>query len=206
MHPTLIVIDDFYPDPLEIRRIALGYDYPLPEQARNYPGVNSTQKFLPRDFDQIVSQIVSEPVKGVHAAVSSHGRFRLATASDQGRYVAHVDPPPLYWVGVVYLSLPADCQGGTDFFRHKGSASEQIPKSQEELRAVGVKDMTEFMEQEGKDPDKWERTMTVPMRFNRLVLYRPWYWHSATAGFGDRKENCRLVQILGLLHPSQKDG
>ena len=38
--------------------------------------------------------------------------------------------------------------------------------------------------------------MSVPMRFNRLVLLRPWLWHTAGAGFGDRLENGRLVYLM----------
>lgn len=45
------------------------------------------------------------------------------------------------------------------------------------------------------DPEKWEKVMTIPMRFNRLVLFRPWYWHNAGAGFGTTAENGRLVQL-----------
>ena len=38
--------------------------------------------------------------------------------------------------------------------------------------------------------------MTIPMRFNRLVLYRSWLWHSFTENFGDTLENGRLIQIF----------
>ena len=40
--------------------------------------------------------------------------------------------------------------------------------------------------------------MTVPMRFNRLILYRPWLWHSAGPGFGDSNETGRLIQVLSF--------
>ena len=38
--------------------------------------------------------------------------------------------------------------------------------------------------------------MQVPMRFNRLVLLRPWLWHTAGPAFGDRPENARLVYLM----------
>jgi hypothetical protein len=38
--------------------------------------------------------------------------------------------------------------------------------------------------------------MTVPMRFNRLVLLRPWLWHTSGPGFGDSVENGRLVYLM----------
>jgi hypothetical protein len=52
------------------------------------------------------------------------------------------------------------------------------------------------MTADAKDLSKWEKVMTLPMRFNRLVLFRPWLWHSATAGFGTTPEDGRLIQGL----------
>ena len=49
---------------------------------------------------------------------------------------------------------------------------------------------------DGKDESAWETTMTVPMRFNRLLLLRPWLWHTAGPGFGDSRENGRLVYLM----------
>ena len=34
MYPTVIIVDDFYPDPHKIREVALGFDYP--SQDGNY--------------------------------------------------------------------------------------------------------------------------------------------------------------------------
>jgi hypothetical protein len=38
--------------------------------------------------------------------------------------------------------------------------------------------------------------MRVPMRFNRLLLLRPWFWHTAGPGFGDNLDNGRLVYLM----------
>jgi hypothetical protein len=38
--------------------------------------------------------------------------------------------------------------------------------------------------------------MTVPMRFNRLVLLQPHYWHTSGEAFGDSIENGRLVYLM----------
>ena len=45
-------------------------------------------------------------------------------------------------------------------------------------------------------PAKWERVMRVPMRFNRLVLFSPWQFHTSAPGFGTDDENARLVMLL----------
>jgi hypothetical protein len=38
--------------------------------------------------------------------------------------------------------------------------------------------------------------MQAPMRFNRLIMLRPWLWHTAGTGFGDSMENGRLVYLM----------
>jgi hypothetical protein len=53
-----------------------------------------------------------------------------------------------------------------------------------------------IIERDSTDDAKWEMTMRVPMRFNRLILLRPWLWHTAGAAFGDRPENGRLVYLM----------
>ena len=64
-------------------------------------------------------------------------------------------------------------------------------------RQSSYKDMhRDTVLKEGLDRSKWQHTMTVPMRFNRLVLLQPQYWHTASPGFGDRVENGRLVYLM----------
>ncbi len=70
--------------------------------------------------------------------------------------------------------------------------------SQEELAAYGPSSIAELLRQDGNDPDKWQHLMTVPMRFNRLILYRPWLWHSAGEAFGTSLEDGRLIQLVAF--------
>jgi hypothetical protein len=41
------------------------------------------------------------------------------------------------------------------------------------------------------------------MRFNRLLLLRPWLFHTAGPGFGDKPENARLVYLMFFNQPPQ---
>lgn len=110
----------------------------------------------------------------------------------------HVDRS--HWSGILYLSLPEDCRGGTEFFRHRRTHTERRPINQEELAAMGYASLQEvhreIIEKDSNDDTKWEMTMRVPMRFNRLLLLRRWLWQTAGAGFGDRIENGRLVYLM----------
>jgi len=42
----------------------------------------------------------------------------------------------------------------------------------------------------------WETTFTVPYKYNRLVLFRPWLFHSPGESFGDTLQSSRIVKTL----------
>jgi hypothetical protein len=110
----------------------------------------------------------------------------------------HIDPS--HWSGILYLSLPEHCRGGTDFYRHLPSRLDHAPYEPAHLQAAGLSDMSEVGEKlllaDTNDPDKWEHVMNLPMRFNRLALFRPWLYHNAGPGFGDSFDNGRLIYPL----------
>ena len=52
MRRNIIVIDDFYSNPEEVRQIALNSSYPEPEDSYTYPGKNSQEKYYPESLHQ----------------------------------------------------------------------------------------------------------------------------------------------------------
>lgn len=199
MPVSMIVVDDFYKDPHAVREAALSLDYPEPKKAPNYPGRNSRQKLLVQELDRIVSSIVNEPLAGSPRDAHGHCRISLHADDSNRRYYVHIDPT-VYWSGILYLTLPEHCQGGTEFYRHKETGTDRAPLYPEELKAAGARNYAEagdrIIQRDSNDLSKWEHLMTVPMRFNRLVLLRPWLWHTAGPSFGDRPENGRLIQLF----------
>ena len=191
----MLIVDDFLDDAETIRQHALKLDYP--PQEGEFPGRNSLQRINLEGLTEVVSQLVGEPLVPSGRPLS-HAKCRLTMAADKGRGRVHIDQ--CHWSGILYLSRPEDCRGGTEFFRHKASGTDRFPLTHEELRALGYSTFLEAQEKmiqrEGTVEEAWEPTMTVPMRFNRLVLLRPWLWHTAGPGFGDRPENARLVYLL----------
>lgn len=201
MYRSYVVVDDFYPDPQAVRRAALRLDYPEVEGPRTFPGRTSAGRIEPPQFDAVASQLVGERVEGLKRPAAYHCHFRITLAEETGRYHAHVDPSGLAWVGVVYLSLPEHCQGGTVFFRHRALGLDRTPHEQSALTRLGVGSLAELLARDGPDPAAWEETTRLAMRFNRAVFYRPWLWHSAGPGFGDGPENARLIQLLSFAYP-----
>lgn len=198
MVPAVFVIDDFLRNPDEVRAQALGMDYAV--QGR-YPGLNSVQKLRIEGLDQVISQLVREPVRAPWTDDFSHGSCRVALASDDQQARIHIDQS--HWSGILYLSRPEDCRGGTEFFRHKRTNTDRVPMDEKSLNEAGYFSYKELqhdiLDKDALDRSKWELTMTVPMRFNRLVLLQPNYWHTAGPGFGDSLENGRLIYLMFFL-------
>ncbi len=195
MTTSLIIIDDFLPQPHILRDAALGLTYP--EQKGAFPGRNSVERLEIDGLPEYISQLTGERLRPM-GPLGSHSKLRITLASDPGRGSVHVDPG--YWSGILYLSRPQDCSGGTNFFRHVRTNTDRRPMNLEEVAALGYADYEEshrdIVERDGLDEEAWEKTMYVPMRFNRLVLLRPWLWHTAGPGFGKTLQDGRLVYLM----------
>lgn len=195
MPTSLIIVDDFLNNASELRDAALRLDYP--EQDGAFPGRNSQERIEIGGLAQQVSRLVGEPLK-LMSPLQSHAKCRVTLAANKGRAKVHVDRA--HWSGILYLSRPEDCRGGTEFFRHRRTGTDRAPINERELAAMGYASSEEvhreIIEKDSNDDSKWELTMQVPMRFNRLVLLRPWLWHTAGPAFGDRIENGRLVYLM----------
>lgn len=196
MLPSLLILDDFLSDPLAARRAALALDYDASFKRGNYPGHISTTPLAIQGLDARISDIIRAPVEP--AAGTSHNHCRITLKGDKGRSGVHIDPA--FYSGILYLSLPEHCKGGTEFFRHKRTGLERVPNDPVEVTEAGYADINGLIEdvvnRDTMNKAKWERTMLIPMRFNRLILFSPWLFHNSGAAFGTSPENGRLVHLM----------
>jgi hypothetical protein len=195
MHTTFLVVDDFLDNAAALRAHALTLDYPSLQG--EFPGRNSLQRINIEGLTEAVSRIVGEQLEAAPPP-QSHAKTRLTFGADEGRGKVHIDQS--HWSGILYLSRPEDCRGGTEFFRHRSTGLDRLPFSRDELDRFGFATHADahrdLIERDGTDDGAWDLLMTVPMRFNRLLLLRPWLFHTAGPGFGDRPENARLVYLM----------
>lgn len=197
MQRTIIVVDDFMDNADQVRDAALKLEYPEPPKAAYYSGRNSAQRVNLQGVTEQASRLAGEPLEPVPG--TGHGKFRLTLEGDEGRGDIHIDSQ-CHWSGIFYLSRPEDCRGGTEFFRHKPTDMERVPMTPAELRQCGMQSFDDVVEKimkpHSSDRSQWESTMLVPMKFNRLVLFRPWLWHGAGPGFGIDTRTGRLIYLL----------
>lgn len=194
--PSLIIVDDFLGDPHVARSKALALDYDPALKNGNYPGVLSSSALPIPGLDEAVSRSIGAGVMAQPG--TSHGHCRLALANDKGLSGVHIDP--CFYSGILYLNLPEHCRGGTDFFRHKRTGLNRVPTDAGQMLAAGYTDPNTLIEDvvnaDTLKPSRWEKQFTVPMQFNRLILFSPWMFHNSARGFGSRKENGRLVYLM----------
>ncbi len=194
--PSFLIVDDFLADPDAARRAALALTYDVATKRGNYPGLLSERPLTITGLDDSVARIIGTRVQP--AAGTSHQHCRLTLKGNRGRSGVHVDP--CFYSGILYLSLPGDARGGTDFFRHRRTGLDRVVTRTEALAAAGYLDANRLIEnvvnRDTMLPSKWEKAFTAPMRYNRLILFSPWMFHNSGAGFGDRPENGRLVHLM----------
>lgn len=196
MHLTTLIVDDFFKNPDHIRSEALSLEYPESDSSGNYPGRNANTRLQIGGIEQTISSLVHERL--APQMNTAHGRPRLALEGEIGVCDVHIDFN--HWSGIVYLSRPEDCKDGTHFFRHRKTGWDRAPVFPGEAEAAGYKDgrtaIETILQADARRPEAWERTHTVPMKFNRLVLFRGYLWHDAGVSFGVTKDDGRLILPL----------
>jgi len=196
MLPAFLFIDDFLADPIAARLAALALDYDPAFKQGNYPGLLSTRPLLIPDLDEAVAKVIGRKV--MPQPGTTHQHCRLTLAGDKGVSGVHIDP--CFYSGILYLSLPEHCRGGTDFFRHRRTGLERAPTDMMGAMRAGYPDPNMLIEDvvnsDTLKPARWEKTFTAPMRFNRLILFSPWLFHNSARGFGNTPETGRLVHLM----------
>lgn len=194
--PSFLIIDDFLANPDAARRAALGLGYDPAGKHGNYPGLLSDRPLAIPGLEETVGRIIGAAIKP--AAGTSHNHCRLTLKGDRGLSGVHIDP--CFYSGILYLSRPEDCRGGTDFFRHRRTGLDRVPTTADGIAAAGYADINRLIEEvvnhDTLKPARWEKSFTAPMRYNRLILFSPWMFHNSATGFGDRAENGRLVHLM----------
>ena len=194
MEVNVIIIDNFYTNPEEVREFALSQDFSV---RGNYPG-NRTVSFLDDELKDYINRIVSPHAGNViywadGGEDTYTGAFQLTTAED--RTWIHADQTT-GWAGVCYLTPNAPHTGGTGLFRHKETGMYKSPRDEYGNRVDYGHELMEPLKNDYQDYTKWDLVDVVGNVFNRLVLYRGDIFHASLDYFGHDMETGRLFQTF----------
>jgi hypothetical protein len=176
---TIVVKDDFYRDPDRVRRLALSKTYQQPPAGTPRLAVTAvcTEAESKAMYDLLQPYL---PATTGNPIVGANILFRYTLADARKKVFCHVDGCSS--AGIVYLTSPENCAGGTTIYRHRATGDEIYRKENRQLYDF-------------RDPDQWEIIREVEMVYNRLVMYPGQLFHAITpVFFGDRIDNARLTQ------------
>jgi tetratricopeptide (TPR) repeat protein len=201
----LHIFDDFLPDPLAAREWARGLHFSV--LSGNYPGAQTG----PMRCNEQLQRIADRLGRRIKWASPDNGVVRLTLADATARSDIHVDDERAVenapYAAVLYLTLPEHCQGGTSFWRHRATGWLKRPDDAT-VRTAGFVDFKSFLRAEtplagdrafqqlAAERAKWQRLLTLPMRFNRLVVYRSNYFHAVDSIFGHDFDDGRLTWLF----------
>jgi len=203
MRRSIIIVDDFHENPKEVRDYAIQAEYNR-EESSTYPGVNSTTGFQEDLLKSKIESILQRPIKPSNPF--GYFRYSWETADEENSKLqkVHVDNGWEFG-GVCYLSTPEQLKdnpdSGTLFARHKTLKTDATPRTKEEAELFGYSHYEELRQSiiygDGLDLNKWDTYARVPPKFNRLILFRAWMYHSHHINFGPKDPaQSRLVQLF----------
>ncbi|MBT70708.1 MAG: hypothetical protein CMQ15_01505 [Gammaproteobacteria bacterium] len=193
------IVDDFYGDPDKLVKVAL--DSPKTDISRGlYAGVTSENHYLNEAHREFFKDLLHEP--SIDWATNLTGRIRFSQANDSYKQLIHPDlGSNTKWAGFIYLSKNHPSIEGTAFWKHLRTGLEELPRTDESLVNHGwlsIQDVQNFLETDGIDESLWKKTFSVPYKYNRLVLFRPWLFHAPGPSFGSTLESSRMIQTFFL--------
>ncbi len=182
MTPSLVVVDDFLPDPDAVRRLAMSVRYVDPNNL--HKGRRSVDRFLdivkPADVSRLLGGL---PIPD-WAKHGMNARFQFCTSHDP--IVYHTDLQQ--WAGALYLTPDAPLEAGLSLLKSRSTGLRKAPQDPELAARMYDGNLL--------DGTKWETVDRVGNVYNRLVLWNGQMAHAASCYFGSTPEDSRLFMIF----------
>ena len=176
--PAVIIIDDFYINPDEVRKFALGQEFTV---TGNYPS-RRTEPFATLDHKEAFERILTTKIS--YWPKQYNGCFQHTT--DNHKSWIHRDLTD--YSAMVYLTPDPPADGGTLVYRHKATGkSRKSEATEEELKQ---------MNDDSGDATKWDVMDVVGNKYNRLIIFTGRRSHKSNKYFGTDKASGRLFQVF----------
>jgi hypothetical protein len=180
--PEIVVVDNFYSNPDEVRAIALEQQY-APD-IRYHKGQRTSKKFIAQGTKQIFESLLCKKITN-WVEYEYNGIFQFCTAEDPLVYHSDVQS----YAGAIYLTPDAPVETGTSFYRSK--KFKEVRKCHVNDSNYGEVFMGGFY-----DKTNFELIDSIGNVYNRLTLWNAKLIHSASQYFGTEKNNSRLFHLF----------
>lgn len=209
----IVIVDDFYREPLRVRELVLTAPAPI---WKTQPGGRNFVDYY--DCRQRWASIGGPWVPAVRAVVQA-GFDQPAIHSIDEDFISnlfwllgeqHGQPHPhndnasanlLGFTAVITLNTDDEAAGGTAFYRYRDLELEYCPLGADFASTLervcqppNVEDGRSYFNREFDT--YWERMHMVPMRFNRLLIFPSNLWHGAWHPVGAFRDYPRINQVV----------
>lgn len=184
---NIIILDNFYENPQQVRKLAMTAQYKDVTQL-NYPGYQSLHNYASNGVHQKIEKAINSKIT-FNPDGHTFGKFRIMLKETSSQLKIHLDGQS-DWTGVLYLNPEENCHGGTGFYTHKLTGLDGPTKDINWHHTD-----KNIIEPDTLNQQAWIQTNFVAMKFNRLVLFRGnQLFHSHTESFGTNLQTGRLTQ------------
>jgi len=196
--PKLVVVDNFYSDPVSIVAFAETCKF---EKNPFFSTGSLVSRATGPEYIKTLLEIgkmvsVQPDYQKIERFTQYWGygacgnfQLRLNTQAEPGAVHSHTNGG---WVGIVYLAqnTPARGPNGTLLLRHKVSGLQHLDQMNT--------DQYESLKEDKYNLRAWEDVGSPQMAFNRLIVFDSKHFHAESSGFGTDVSNGRLIQIFNF--------
>jgi hypothetical protein len=176
---SLIIVDNFYKNPDNIRKFALSLEYNYHKDYHKGKRTDRPYRFngLKEQFEKIIGiKIKNWDYYG------TNGVFQICIAGDQ--LVYHIDQQQ--YAGIIFLTPDPPPESGTTLYRSKYTKKTKVNNDEHNLVFKnGFLDSTNF-----------DVVDVIGNVYNRLIIFDSQQIHSASTYFGNNLNNGRLFQLF----------
>ena len=193
METHTIIVDNFYSDPDEVRKMALGMEF---DEFGNFPG-SRTGTYYNQSILDTLGVALGRPITHLY---DHFGTFQLTYCHELSW--VHNDKFAEY-AAIIYLTPDAPTSAGTGFYEHRETGLRHAPldindeaSKREGSTVVSHSDLAVRLDEEGGDITKWKQIDVVANIYNRLLIYKGSLFHRSLDYFGTKPDNARLFQVF----------
>jgi len=176
------VVDNFYSDPMAVRKFAQEQEYIDGGLGRGFIGKRTYNQYLFSGIKEAFESIMGKRITKWEEH-GMNGRFQLNTAGEP--IVYHCDDQD--YAAMIYLTPDAPSSCGTSTFRHR--ATKIYHKEDPNIRSA-------FNYKTFLDATPYEKVDQFGNMFNRLVIFDAGSIHGANEYFGTDMEDGRLWHMF----------